>query len=89
MKSLNTEDETLELRRETEKLLENIQMKIKGWSISGKNPPAEMSDDGYSINFSGLTWFPVLDSYKLNISSLHFGKKSRGKHSSDLDIYDS
>ena len=33
-------------------------------------------------------WFPVLDSYKLNISSLHFGKKSCGKHSSDLDVYD-
>ena len=88
LKSLNTEQEALDLMEKTEKLLENIQMKIKGWSISGKNPPAEMSDDRCSINFSGLTWFPALDSYRLNISSLHFGKKSRGKHRSDLDVYD-
>ena len=31
---------------------------------------------------------PLIDSFKLNISSLHFGKKARGKTSSKLDIYD-
>ena len=88
LKSLNTKQEALDLMEKTEKLLENIQMKIKGWSISGKNPPEEMSDDRCSITFSGLTWFPALDSYRLNISSLHFGKKSRGKHKLDLDVFD-
>ena len=63
-------------------------MKIKGWSISGENPPEQLTDDGVSVGFSGLTWYPAVDSFRLNIANLHFGKKKRGKLSSELDIYD-
>ena len=50
-------------------------MKIKGWSISGENPPEQLTEDGVSVGFSGLTWFIAIERFQLNILSLHFGKK--------------
>ena len=88
LKSLKNKHDALDLIKVTEENLKKINMNIKGWGISGEDPPDQMSDDGASIIFSGLTWFPKIDCFKLNISSLHFGKKKRGKYSSDLDFYD-
>ena len=59
-------------------------MVIKGWAESGIDPPADISEDGVSVGFAGMTWFPKGDFYKLNIQSLHFSKKKRGKFPSDL-----
>ena len=88
MKSKKSRDEAKTLIQKTEEVLKKINMKIKGWCISGEDPPDEISEDTKSIQFSGMTWFPRIDSFKLNIASLHFGKKVRGKTSSKLDIYD-
>ena len=88
LKSLKTKSEALDLIKRTDENLKKINMHIKGWGISGEKPPKQLSDDGVSIGFSGLTWYPEIDSFKLNISSLHFCKKKRGRHSSELDIYD-
>ena len=63
-------------------------MKVKGWAESGVDPPAEMSDDGTSVGFAGMTWFPKGDFYKLNIQSLHFSEKKRGKFPSNLVKYE-
>ena len=76
------------LIKDTENVLKRINMNIKGWAISGEIPPEQMTDDGFSVNFSGLKWYPVLDAYKSNISSLHFKKKKRGKHDSNVDMFD-
>ena len=46
------------------------------------------SEDGVSVGFAGLTWFPKLDFFKLNIQSLHFAKKKRGRFSADLVKFD-
>ena len=88
LKSLKSKSEALDLIKRTDENLQKINMFIKGWGISGEKPPDQLSDDGVSIGFSGLTWYPEIDSFKLNISSLHFGKKKRGRHSLELDIYD-
>ena len=88
LKSLRNKSDALDLIKATEENLKNINMNIKGWAISGEDPPEQMSDDSASVGFSGLTWFPKIDCFKLNISSLHFGKKKRGKHSSNLDFYE-
>ena len=88
MKSMKSNKEVVELIKKTEDVLDKIKMKIKGWCISGEEPPEQLSEDKKSIQFSGMTWFPKIDSFLLNISSLHFGKKKRGKTSSKLDIYD-
>ena len=89
LKSLKNKSQAFCLIKETDENLKKISMNIKGWGISGEKPPKEISDDGVSIGFSGLTWFPEMDIFQLNISSLHFGKKKRGKHSPSLEYFDS
>ena len=56
--------------------------------VQGKAPPPEASEDGISVGFAGLTWFPLGDFFKLNIQSLHFSKKKRGKFPTDLIKFD-
>ena len=70
---------TKDLMDKTDKVLKRISMEVKGWVESGKDPPEVATEDGVSAGFAGLTWFPKADFYKLNIQSLHFGKKKRGK----------
>ena len=72
------------LIKESTEVLAAIQMFLKGWAWSGSDPPKELSDDGVSVGFPGMSWFPKLDVYKLNIQSLHFSQKKRGKYPSDL-----
>ena len=43
---------------ETEKVLGGIDMTVKGWAISGKDPPPELTKDGVSVGMWGITWFP-------------------------------
>ena len=54
-------------------------MKLKGWVVSGVPLPSDLSEDGASIPFAGLVWFPLIDCNKLNILSLHFSKNKRGR----------
>ena len=56
----------------------------KVWS----HPPDELSDNGVSVSFAGMVWFPRLNVYKLNINSLHFGKKPRGRYPPDMVKYE-
>ena len=76
----NSDKETVKrLIDDTEKALQKRDMKLKGWVVSGIPPPSDLSEDGASVPFAGLVWFPLIDCYKLNISSLHFSKKKRGR----------
>ena len=81
-------EETKTLIKQTSEVLGKIEMKVKGWAESGVDPPSEMSDDGKSVGFAGMTWFPRGDFYKLNIQSLHFSKKKRGKFPANLVKYE-
>ena len=81
-------DENKSLKENTSKVLASINMPIKGWAESNMNPPKEMSDDGLSVGFAGMTWFPKGDFFKLNIQSLHFQKKRRGKFPADMVKYE-
>ena len=82
--STESNEASRKLINDTTKILELIGMKIKGWAVSGQDPPEEISDDGSSVSFAGMTWYPRADVYKLNIDSLHFGKKRRGRYPSEL-----
>ena len=75
--SLINKEKTDSIIKETTKVLRSVNMKVKGWAKSGLNPPEELSHNGASVLFAGMVWFPRLDVYKLNIDSLHFGKKRR------------
>ena len=63
-------------------------MEVKGWALSNESPPEQLTEDGVSVSISYLIWYPKIDCYKLNISSLHFGKKSRGRFSPNLSVFD-
>ena len=86
--STTDEAKTNDLIKKTDKVLGKIGMEVKAWVESGKDPPEAVTDDGVSVGFAGLTWFPKAGFFKLNIQSLHFGKKKRGKFQSDLVRFD-
>ena len=83
-KGNKNEGESRKLITDTENVLGNVGMNVKGWAQSGKDPPSEISDDGISIMFAGLKWTPSIDVYSLNIDALHFGKKKRGRYNPEL-----
>ena len=72
------------LIEDTENVLDTVQMKVKGWAQSWKAPPEQISEDGKSVAFAGLSWNPLLDIFSLNIESIHFGRKKRGRYPEDL-----
>ena len=87
-KSTGNEEETKKLIQQTTSVLAKIKMEIKGWTVAGHDRPEQLSEDGVSVGFAGMTWFPKGDFFKLNIQSLHFGKKKRGKFPPNLKRYD-
>ena len=88
LKSLRNMPELLKLIPDTEKVLKEVGMEVKGWGISKQKPPEQLTEDGVSIGLPYKTWYTEIDHFKLNISSLHFGKKKRGRFSPDLEIFD-
>ena len=77
-----------DLMKLAEEVLDLLGMKIKGWGVSGEHPPPEVSDDGVTVGFAGLTWATEVDCFKLNLDKLHFGKKKRGRYPDDMKRFD-
>ena len=88
LEKLRYVDESRELIKKTEHVLDTLSMKIKGWAVAGKDPPTELTEDGFSVGFAGMTWLTKIDAFKLNIQRLHFGKKKRGRYPDDLEKFD-
>lgn len=86
--STMNKEETEKLKVKTTEALGSVKMLVKGWAESGKDPPDNLTEDGVSVGFAGKTWFPKGDFFKLNIQSLHFAKKKRGKFPADLVKFD-
>ena len=86
--SKSNHDEVKKIIGQTEEVLRKRDMNIKGWVVSGSPPPEKLSEDGVSDPFAGLTWVPKIDCYKLNISSLHFSKKKRGRFPDGLQTFE-
>ena len=87
-KSVKDKMSARKLIRDTEHVLKMIGMEIKGWSMSGEIPAKELTEDGLTINFGGMKWFPPLDGFMLNIDKLHFAKKKRGRYEANLKRYE-
>ena len=66
-KSVTNKDEAIKTIEDTEKVLNTVKMKVKGWSVTGQDPPPELTEDGVSVGFGGMTWLPKIDVFKLNI----------------------
>ena len=57
---------------------------LKGYTLSGMDPPENLAnDDGVSVNVGGLKWFPKNDELSIKIPELNFGRKKRGKKCTD------
>ena len=59
---------------------------MKGVAFSGRDPPESMSDDGESIVVAGMRWYPKCDLVSLNMGTLSFAKKRRGRREGDSKI---
>ena len=68
--------------------MSKIKLSIKGWTYSGKPPLDSVSEDGNSVMFGGLQWFPELDFCKLYVQPTHFGRKKRGRYPNDSEKFD-
>ena len=63
-KSVSTKMEALRLIQDTEEVLESVKMKIKGWSVSGQDPPPELTEDGISVGLGVMKCLPRIDGFK-------------------------
>ena len=60
---------------------------LKGFSFSGQDPDANLSEDKKSVNVGGVKWFTKDDYIMLNTGKMNFSKKVRGrKRGSDYAV---
>ena len=76
-------EKAVNLADDLELVLNRGGFSLKGVAFSGKAPPKHLSSDGNSINVAGMKWYPLEDTVSLDISTLNFSKKIRGKKSSN------
>ena len=74
-------DRTFEVTDELHATLSKGGFTLKGFAMSGEEPPETLSTDNESVLVGGLRWFPKGDFISLNIKELNFNKKIRGKKS--------
>ena len=48
------EEETDSIIKETTRVLQTLNVKVKGWAKSGVDPPEELSENGVSLFFAGM-----------------------------------
>ena len=48
------EEKTDSIIKETTRVLQTVNMKVKGWAKSGVDPPEELSENGVSLSFAGM-----------------------------------
>ena len=56
---------------------------LKGVTVSGEDPPENLTSDGKSVVVGGVVWYPKTDEVALNIPELNFSKKRRGRKSAE------
>ena len=54
-KSASPKEEATKIIEYTKKVLKIVQMKVKGWSVTGQEPSTELSEDGVSVGIGGMT----------------------------------
>merc|ERR1712240_712039 len=77
----NSPDDTLKVMEEIDCSIGTGGFTNKGYTVSGKDPPADLSSDGESVTVGGMKWFSKGDFLKLNIGPMNFNRKCRGRKS--------
>ena len=57
---------------------------LKGFTFTGKDPPAEFTTDGVSVKVGGMKVYPKEDLISIITGDMNFSKKRRGKKSQDV-----
>ena len=81
MSGSESHERTLQVTDELQMILSKGGFTLKGFVMSGEDPPKILSDDQKSVLVGGLRWFPKKDFLMINIKELNFNKKIRGKKS--------
>ena len=71
-----------------DEVLGSYHMKVKGWAASNEKPSEDISKDGFSVSFAGMTWMCEIDAYSLNHQRLYFANKVRGRLPSNVEFFD-
>lgn len=74
-----TKEKALQRADELELVLQRGGFSLKGISMTGSNPPSNLSSDGKTIGVAGLTWEPKSDLIYLDVKEINFAKKHRGR----------
>ena len=82
-----TQETISKLKNDADNLFNSVGLECKAWSESGKNPSDEVSSDGVSVDVGGMNWTPKVDSLKVKVPPIHFGKKSRGRIKVGTEIF--
>ena len=62
MKGVQTIQEALILMEKAEEVLGQVEMLVKGWSMTGEKPPESLSKDGASVGVSlGTQWWTFIN----------------------------
>ena len=56
--------------------------------VSNEKPSEDISKDGFSVSFAGMTWMCEIDAYSLNHQRLYFANKVRGRLPSNVEFFD-
>ena len=84
-----TREECYSLIEQANETFALVNLEIKEWLVSGEVPSDKISKDGASVDVGGMRWFPKLDTVEVKIPPLHFGKKTRGRLGSKIEIFGS
>ena len=88
-KSTDSKEQSQLLAKQTSSILKSqLNMNIKGWSIAGFPPPADVTKDGVSVDIGGHIWYTEADLFTNNIPPICLEKKQRGKLPDGVLPYD-
>ena len=89
---LGDSDVTMEnienLIKDANEIFEKVGLSCKGWSVSGRDPPPEVCEEGGNVSIGGMKWQTATDSLEIPIPTLHFSKKNRGRLVIGTEVFD-
>jgi hypothetical protein len=79
MSGEDTDEEAIKSSEELKVVLARGGFSLKGFTFSGKPPPAHLTENGETINVAGMIWYSEPDLLQLDIGELNFANKRSGK----------
>ena len=77
------------LVKAADNLFAKVDLKCKGWTLTGSRPPDNVTKDGLSVGVFGcFAWFPESDVIEHKFARLTFAKPKRGKLPPDAKFFE-